>query len=86
MNMNSVWRCNVNILRFIPCSVREFLAPITVRFFDTEDLLDTMVAMEAVLERSWIDRNESTDQLAERTQMIVGRELIRRKVRFWKEF
>lgn len=71
--------------RFIPDFVREFFAPVTVRFFDTEDLLDTMAAMEAVLERPWLERDESTDALAIKMQMLIGRELIRRKIRFWKE-
>lgn len=71
--------------RFIPACVRGFFAPVTVRFFDTEDLLATMAAMEAVLDRPWIERNEDTDNLAIKMQMLIGRELIRRKVRFWKE-
>lgn len=71
------------MIRFIPHSIREFVAPITVRFFDTEDLLDTMAAMEAVLDRPWLERNDNTDRLAIKMQMLIGRELLRRKVRFW---
>lgn len=73
------------MIRFIPNCIRELVAPITVRFLDTEGLLDTMAAMEAVLERPWIERDEDTDALATKMQMLIGRELIRRKIRFWKE-
>lgn len=72
--------------RFIPSCLREFFAPITIRFFKTEDLLDTMGAMEVLLERPLIERSEHTDEIAMKMQMLIGRELLRRKVRFWEEF
>lgn len=73
------------LIKFIPASIREFIAPVTVRFVDTDALLATMYAMESVLDRPWIERNEDADAIAMKMQKLIGRELLRRGVRFWME-
>jgi hypothetical protein len=60
--------------------VRKFLAPIVLRFKDTDALLDTMDFFNQFEDK---DLEPNLRELVERGSMQVARELIRRKVRFW---
>jgi hypothetical protein len=60
--------------------VRKFLAPIVLRFKDTDALLDTMGFFNQFEDK---DLEPDLRELVERGSMQVARELIRRKVRFW---
>lgn len=62
--------------------VRMMLAPITLRFFATDGLIETMNFLD-MCDRSKLDK--STAKFADRTQFVIAKELIRRKVRFWEE-
>ena len=62
--------------------IKLFFAPITVRFFETDALIETMQFLDMC------DRDRLEGDLAkftDRTQLIIAKELIRRKVRFWEE-
>jgi hypothetical protein len=61
--------------------IRQFFAPITLRFFATDGLIETMQFLD-LCDRSKLDK--STAKFADRTQMLIAKELIRRKVRFWE--
>jgi hypothetical protein len=74
------------IIKLIPSWLREFVSPITVRFMDTDGLMATMEMMELIANKPWLERNEDTDALAKRMQILIGRELLRRGVRFWSEW
>jgi hypothetical protein len=60
--------------------MRKFFAPIVLRFKDTDALLDTMDFFD-----QFEDKDLETDlrKLVDDGSMLVARELIRRKVRFW---
>jgi len=75
-----------SISRFCPGWLRELFSPITVRFMDTDDLMATMEMMELIANKPWLERNDDTDALAKRMQILIGRELLRRGVRFWSEW
>ena len=55
-------------------------APITVRFFSTDDLIHTMTLLDRCYS-GYLDNTEPG-----RTQFLIAKELIRRKVRFWESF
>jgi hypothetical protein len=74
------------IINLFPSWLREFVSPITVRFMDTDGLMATMEMMELIANKPWLERNEDTDALAKRMQILIGRELLRRGVRFWSEW
>ena len=76
----------LNIVRLIPSRFREFFSPITVRFMDTDGLMATMEMMELIANKPWLERDDDTDALAKRMQILIGRELLRRGVRFWSEW
>jgi hypothetical protein len=76
----------LNIVRLIPSRLREFFSPITVRFMDTDGLMATMEMMELIANKPWLERNDNTDAIAKRMQILIGRELLRRGVRFWSEW
>lgn len=61
--------------------LRFMIAPITVRFLDTEDLLVTLSVLERAIEikkgdKAFVKRTAKAERL-------IARELIRRRVRFW---
>jgi hypothetical protein len=60
--------------------MRKFFAPIVLRFKDTDSLLDTLDFFD-----QFEDKDLETDlrKLVDDGSMLVARELIRRKVRFW---
>lgn len=63
-------------------NIKLFFAPVTIRFFKMDALIETMQFLDLC------DRNKLEKRLADftdRTQLIIAKELIRRKVRFWKE-
>ena len=62
--------------------IRQLLAPITLRFFATDGLIETMQFLD-LCDRSKLDK--STAKFADCTQLLIAKELIRRKVRFWEE-
>jgi hypothetical protein len=74
------------IIKLFPSWLREFVSPITVRFMDTDGLMATMEMMELIANKPWLERNEDTDAIAKRMQILIGRELLRRGVRFWSEW
>ena len=60
--------------------MRQFFAPIILRFKDTDALLDTMDFFNRFED---VELEPRLRKLVERGEMQVARELIRRKVRFW---
>ena len=63
--------------------IRQLMAPITLRFFDTDGLIETLQFLEMC------DRNKlgsSTAKFADRTQFLIAKELLRRKVKVWDIF
>lgn len=62
--------------------VRMMLAPITVRFFATDGLIETMQFLD-MCDRDKLDADLA--KFADRTQLVIAKELIRRKVRFWEQ-
>ena len=60
--------------------MRKFFAPIILRFRDTDALLDTMDFFNRFDD---VDLEPRLREIVERGSMLVARELIRRKVRFW---
>lgn len=60
--------------------VRQFFAPIVLRFKDTDALLDTMDFFNRFDD---VDLEPRLRKLVERGSMQVARELIRRNTRFW---
>jgi hypothetical protein len=70
----------------IPESMREFFSPVTVRFMKTDDLQETMEFLEAAANKPWLERSDSVDEMVTRMQILIGRELLRRNVRFWREW
>jgi hypothetical protein len=73
------------IRRFFPDFLRSWIAPVTVRFAETEDLQDTMALLQAAADKPRLERSDSLDATVERMQVLIGRELLRRGVRFWME-
>jgi hypothetical protein len=63
-------------------SIKLLLAPITVRFFATDGLIETMQFLD-MCDRTKLDTDLA--KFADRTQLILAKELIRRKVRFWEQ-
>ena len=62
--------------------IKLFFAPISVRFFETDALIETMRFLDMC------DRNKLDKKLADftvRTQFVIAKELIRRKIRFWEQ-
>ncbi len=63
-------------------SIKLLLAPITVRFFATDVLIETMQFLN-MCDRTKLDTDLA--KFADRFQLIIAKELIRRKVRFWEQ-
>lgn len=63
-------------------SLRMALAPLAVRFFPTDSLIETMNFL-GLCDHDKLDK--STSKFARRTEFVIAKELIRRKVRFWEE-
>jgi hypothetical protein len=62
--------------------IRMVFAPITVRFFPTDALIETMNFL-GLCDHDKLDT--PTSKFARRTEFVIAKELIRRKVRFWEE-
>lgn len=62
--------------------IRLFFAPITIRFFETDALIETMTFLDRC-DRTKLEK--SLADFTDRTQLIIAKELVRRKVRFWEE-
>lgn len=63
-------------------NIRIFFAPITVRFLETDALIETMQFLD-LCNRDKLDSKLAG--FADRTQLVIAKELIRRKVRFWEQ-
>ena len=70
------------IRRFCPDWLRQAIAPITLRFVDTNGLMETMNFLD-MANRDKLEA--STLKFMDRTQMLIAKELIRRGVPFWKD-
>ena len=68
------------INKYIPDNLKKLLSPITVRFLSTEDIIETMEFVD-MFNRDELD--SSILETIDRTNIIMGKELLRRKVIFW---
>lgn len=68
--------------RYVPSPLRFVLAPITMRFIKTDDLINTMSLLD-MCDNDKLDAD--TAKFAHRTQMRIAKELVRRNVRFWEQ-
>jgi hypothetical protein len=60
---------------------RQMIAPLVLRFKDTDALLDTMSFFGQFED---VELEPDLREMVDRGSMQVARELVRRKVRFWE--
>jgi len=64
--------------------IKLFFAPISVRFFETDALIETMRFLD-MCDRNKLDNDKKLADFTDRTQLVIAKELIRRKIRFWEQ-
>jgi hypothetical protein len=73
----------INVVnKYAPGGLRSIMAPITLRFVSTDGLIETMQFLE-MCDRSKLDKRLT--ERADKSQLQIAKELLRRKVRFWEE-
>jgi hypothetical protein len=69
------------VTKFVPSAIRPYIAPITMRFTETDELLAALDLLDCV---DYDGDDKQMIKFARKASFQIANELVRRKVRFWE--